>query len=352
METTVKLTVVTYIFGIGTFLSITLIAILAITGKPPGMANYQRFEPKGIMEHQPEQISRIELTVGQRRVVFTRVGLEQWTTENAQGTLVSEVLASHLTRALRFIHVSAPTRVLPSKDFDKARLMEFGLDPPRYRVALFRADKPVIMVDFGTLNPPMTAQYAHVIGRPSLYLLPLYVGQEWEVLAGIKKPLENGDHEPITAIGQRRLFHFEVDDLAVVEIAIQGALYRLERSPSGEWYLHGAAAHTRGTGQGHAHVIDPAASARIAKALGMLMQARADRVIDTDISHLSRYGLERPSIILLFYGHQGNQPLSTLYGGDLENFGWYVRMNSGNEVVLTSSYYLKILRDLLQSLGI
>src|SRR5206468_9857066 len=88
-------------------------------------------------------IDRIELTATGRRLHFVRVASGAWTAEGGPSQ-VSAPLASHLEMSLRFMHVAAPVRVMRRDEWEGVRLEEFGLDPPRYAIALHQGDRVVL----------------------------------------------------------------------------------------------------------------------------------------------------------------------------------------------------------------
>jgi hypothetical protein len=159
------------------------IVVMALTGAPRERQDRVRFEAAGVMREPPDQIDRVEVAVGARHLVVVRQGLGSWMLD---GTPAPPPLASHLETSLRFMHVAAPVRVLDRAEWDGTPLQEFGLEPPRYAVALWRADQPVLVARFGSVNPQQVAQYTWIEGRDELYLIPEFVGREWErVLEGL-----------------------------------------------------------------------------------------------------------------------------------------------------------------------
>ena len=53
--------------------------------------------------------------------------------------------------------------------------------------------QPVLTAGFGATNPQGLFQYVRVEGRDALYLLPVFVGREWErVLAAMNAPGSGG----------------------------------------------------------------------------------------------------------------------------------------------------------------
>jgi hypothetical protein len=157
--------------------AIGILVAMALGGREPGGKTLVRLEPAGILRDTPDRITRVELTAGTRRLTFARAR-GGWTEQRAGA--VPAPLTAHLDTALRFLYVSGPTRVMERGEFDRGQLTEFGLDPPRYAIILFADGQPVLKVAFGTPNPMQVAQYVRVEGREELYLIPSFVGREWE----------------------------------------------------------------------------------------------------------------------------------------------------------------------------
>ena len=162
----------------GGVLAAAFLVALALTGNVPQLGSFVPFEPAGVMARPPEEITRIELRSGQETVVFTRAG-EGWRTGDAP---LSDSAAAHVTKALRFLHVSKPNATLEGDAFDATALASMGLDMPRAEVTAFAGHQPVLTIAFGGLNPSATGQYARIEGQSGLLLLPLHVGREWEML--------------------------------------------------------------------------------------------------------------------------------------------------------------------------
>ena len=172
-----------YLVVSAALLALGIIAAMALTGGPPGRKYFASFEAFGLSPKAPEQIIRVELATKDRRLVFARTAGGEWAAEQAPGLSMSTPLSSRLGTALHFLHVSAPTRVMRPEEYDGVALAEFGLDPPRYVVSLFARDTPVLKAACGSLNPMRTSQYVHVEGREELYLMPDFIGREWEIVA-------------------------------------------------------------------------------------------------------------------------------------------------------------------------
>jgi hypothetical protein len=168
--------------------ALAFLIIMALSGRMRESPQYVKFEPAGLMRQTPEEIDRVELVGASGRLAFRRAG-GYWTVpspeENREQSpaRVSSELVAHLEMSLRFMHATAPVRIMTPADYAGQRLSEFGLDPPRYAVSLHRGTDVVLRARFGAPNPQMVLQYVQVEGRNELYLLPVFVGREWELVA-------------------------------------------------------------------------------------------------------------------------------------------------------------------------
>ena len=159
--------------------ALAFIAAMAITGGRRGSQQLVRFQAAGLMAHMPADVDRVELERGGRWVTLRRSGDSAWTNE-PDGRPLHAPLATHVEMSLRFMHVAEPVRVLERGEWDNAALGDFGLAPAHYAVRLSGKGRPLLAVDFGALNPQRVAQFARVDGREQLYLMPKFVGVEWE----------------------------------------------------------------------------------------------------------------------------------------------------------------------------
>jgi len=331
-------------------LMVALIAALALTGRSPGLPELH-FEPHGIVPVPPSAVAAAEIRTGRERIGFRRTQADAWSFDHSSAFAVPAELASHLKTALHFMHVSEPTRSLDPSDYKGASFADFGLDPPAYLVSLRQADGAVIVVDFGTLNPASTSQYVRLIGQPTLYLMPRYVGTEWELTADIAKRIL----PPDTASGDRisgLLLPASIDRVWAIEIVFEGKLHRFERDGAGNWLLH-VGQHTH-TGNSDAHVADLTQARIIAAALAGLDQTHVEAVVahhpgDAD---LERYGLSRPALIALMYARDSSSPLARLAIGHMtgDGFGCYARMSDG-DVVTIAAYKATGMVELLKAVG-
>ena len=165
-------------------LAVSALTILATTGRrpEPGLA---RFEPAGVMLAIPvEDVTAIDVRAGDRHWRFERADTG-WRVGTGSAAPAAG-FAPHVDAGLRFLHVSAPQRRLPAADLQTTFFADFGLDPPRYVVAVQTGDGRSLAVAFGVANPQGLAQYAQVGAGPDVLLLPRYLGEAWEAATGVQ----------------------------------------------------------------------------------------------------------------------------------------------------------------------
>lgn len=162
--------------------AVGFLLVMVVSGRTRPTQNLVKFTAAGLMRETPDQIDRVELTAEARRSIFTRRGPGWWTVAPSAGELAVGAV-SHLEMSLKFMHVTGPVRVLSRDEYQAGALLEYGLDPPRYTVSLHRGGQTVLATSFGGQNPQQVFQYVRVEGRDELYLLPVFVGREWELVA-------------------------------------------------------------------------------------------------------------------------------------------------------------------------
>jgi hypothetical protein len=158
------------------------LGVMVGTGRMRQSEQYVVSEPAGLMREQPDRIDRVELAIGTRRLLFVREPGGPWR-RSGGAAVVPVSVRGHLEMSLRFMHATAPVRVMSPEEYRGAALREFGLDPPRYTVSLHRGGDTVLATRFGSSTPQEVLQYVWVTGRHELYLLPVFVGREWERVA-------------------------------------------------------------------------------------------------------------------------------------------------------------------------
>ncbi len=163
--------------AVGALLALAFLVVMALSGRVRDSGQLVRFVAAGVLTETPGRIDRVEVT-GRGRWVFTRAA-GAWHAEPG-ARAVSPALATHLDDSIKFLHASAPIRVMERREWSEQGLREFGLDPPAYSAALFQGERRVLAVDFGSPNPQQVLQYMRIDGREPVYVMSRFIGQEWE----------------------------------------------------------------------------------------------------------------------------------------------------------------------------
>lgn len=137
--------------AVGALLALAFLAAMALSGQIRESGQFVRFVPAGVLRQPPAQVDRVEVSAGTSRWAFTRAD-GQWRAE-PRAEPVPRPLATHLDDSIKFLHVSAPIRVMPREEWGEHGLAEFGLEPPAYSVAVFHNGRRLLAVDFGSPNP-------------------------------------------------------------------------------------------------------------------------------------------------------------------------------------------------------
>ncbi len=166
--------------------ALAFLLVMIGSGRTRPMQSLVAFEAAGLMREAPDQIDRVDLEASGQRWTFARRE-DGWRLTTSPEKLVAGT-ASHLEMSLKFMHVAAPARVMSRDEYQPGALAEYGLDPPRYALSLQRRGETVLAASFGARNPQSVLQYVRVTGRDELYLLPVFVGREWELVAEGVRP--------------------------------------------------------------------------------------------------------------------------------------------------------------------
>ena len=136
-----------------------------------------RFEPKGVLRITPERIARVEISRGTQHLVLRRSGDRQWST--AEGNDIGPA-GSRVSMAVQVMHTAGPVREMAESELAGVDTAPFGLDPPQLAATLYdESGAPVLAVRFGARNPEGYLQYMRLDGDARLYLMSLFVGEEW-----------------------------------------------------------------------------------------------------------------------------------------------------------------------------
>ena len=151
---------------------------MVVSGHLRESKQFVKFAPGGVMPEAPREIDRVEMTTSAGRWVFVRAP-DGWRAP-LDGRPAPPSLASHLDDSIKFMHVSAPIRVMERAEWSPIGLREFGLDPPGYTATLYRRGTAVLAAEFGAPNPQKVLQYMKLGGRDQVYLMSRFIGEEWE----------------------------------------------------------------------------------------------------------------------------------------------------------------------------
>jgi hypothetical protein len=272
-----------------------LLGLIAVTGRWPVDAPRTHVEAGGILSLPAEGIARVEFSADEQQSLFSRDPREGWL---FNGAPTGSAVASHIDTAARLLTVSAPRRVLAEGEYGPAQLAEYGLDPPRFVLAVAEAGDNTTRLGFGEATPAQNAQYVRIIGRPELYLLPRDVGEEWQLA------------RDMAGRAGRLLLPISIAQVWATEILSGGTLYRFERDTAGLWFHHvGQHVHTPG---GLVHHADPTQAPLIEAELAELDRLPIARIVapHPDATALVSSGLEHPATVLLLYSRDSAGPVA------------------------------------------
>jgi hypothetical protein len=159
-------------------LAVGILTAMVVSGHLRESPQFVRFVPAGVMPDAPAEIDQVELGTATALRAFVRAS-DGWRAAPDGPPLPASLTAS-LDDSIKFMHVSAPIRVMEPAEWASVGLREFGLDPPRYTATLYRHGRRVVRAEFGAPNPQQVLQYVRLEGRDQLYLMPRFVGEEWE----------------------------------------------------------------------------------------------------------------------------------------------------------------------------
>jgi hypothetical protein len=162
-------------------LAVAFIVAMVLTGSLPETRQLAKFEAKGVLKVAPEDVRRVELRVDEHTATFVHDANKGWVQSGRQNVVTGELL-EHLTEAIRLMHTSGPVRVMRRDEYHGTPLQEFGLERPRYSVALSDGQRMLLDVSFGRHNPQDLLQYTQLKGSDDMYLMSRFVGQAWEHL--------------------------------------------------------------------------------------------------------------------------------------------------------------------------
>jgi hypothetical protein len=144
-----------------------------------GLAEYQAAGP---MRHIPTaNIAAMQIAAGGRQWRLER-DADGWRIA-AGGARLDAATGGAIEAGLRLMHNTSPERGFEVESPD------FGLHPPALRIVMATRSGAGFEVEFGAANPMGLARYVRTReGGPStLHLMPGYVAEPWEQVAGTLK---------------------------------------------------------------------------------------------------------------------------------------------------------------------
>jgi hypothetical protein len=155
-----------------------LLLVLALysADRQKGLAEYQAAGP---MRHiGTADIVALRIVAGERQWRFQRRAAGWQVGEG--GALSDAATTSAIETGLRLLHNTPPERGFDTES------PGFGLTPPALRVSLTTAAGATFEADFGGVNPIGLARYVRIRerGQSALHLMPGYVAEPWEQVAG------------------------------------------------------------------------------------------------------------------------------------------------------------------------
>ena len=147
------------------------------------------------------------------------------------------------------------------------KLADFGLDPPKSRVAVVQTGGPVQEVLFGSKTPDEGSVYAKQPSKPRVLTVPAYSAAVFD-----KKPFDLRD---------RDLLHLSRDAVRKLEVTGPDGGYALARDERGEWAFTSPLATRAGRWS-------------VDGLLGNLETLRMESVAAEQATDLKPYGLDKP----------------------------------------------------------
>lgn len=149
-----------------------------------------------------------------------------------------------------------------------AKLSDFGLDPPKSRVAVSLQGAPAQEVLFGDKTPDQGSVYARQPTRPRVFTVPAYSAAVFD-----KKPFDLRD---------RDLLHLSRDAVRKVEVTGPEGTYALARDERGEWAFSSPVPTRAGRWS-------------VDGLLGSLETLRMESVAAEAATDVKAYGLDKPA---------------------------------------------------------
>ncbi|MGD9604314.1 MAG: hypothetical protein AB7O21_20950, partial [Gammaproteobacteria bacterium] len=147
------------------------LVVMFMAGQLPEHGHFNAFEASGPLREPPASVTRVQVVRGARQWILQRVG-GQWT--HAAAPLAAP-LATHLDDGLRFLHASAPVRVLEDLRPEEAVGLRDGT-----RVVLANDSGVLFEFVLGGRSPDGILRYVQARGAPGILLMSGFVGDAWD----------------------------------------------------------------------------------------------------------------------------------------------------------------------------
>jgi hypothetical protein len=167
-------------------LALAWLVAMVVTGAQPVQRQLVKFEAKGVLPVEPQEVQAVTLGRDGRQVVLRRSGDGSWALES--GGAVDPAAATHLDTALKMLHRSGPVREIAAAELSGVDTRPFGLEEPVVVARLAWPGGKGLTVRFGALNPEGFLQYMRIEGDPRLYLMSRFIGAEWTAAFDALKP--------------------------------------------------------------------------------------------------------------------------------------------------------------------
>ncbi|MBI4696353.1 MAG: DUF4340 domain-containing protein [Gammaproteobacteria bacterium] len=159
------------------------LALMIWTGARP-TAELVKFEEQGVMAEDPAAVTLLEITAGDRHATLERRA-GGWAKAGRAAPLPAPLAAS-VEKVVKYLHTANPVRELGAADLAGTDARELGFEPPRATIIVKGAQGTLLTAELGSRNTDGVLQYFRVAGRPQVYLVSGFVGEEWErVLAAV-----------------------------------------------------------------------------------------------------------------------------------------------------------------------
>jgi hypothetical protein len=166
--------------------ALAYLVVMLLTGALPERRHLVKFEPHGVLQLEPEDITRVTVTEHGTSAVFVRQA-NGWGREN-NTTAIQAPLIKTLDRAVKFMHTANPVRVFKPEDMADTGMALYGLDHPHLSITLENVHGVVLVADFGHRSNDGLLRYMRLRDRGEVYMMSGFVDQEWERVATAVRP--------------------------------------------------------------------------------------------------------------------------------------------------------------------